>query len=244
MKVLIEPDYAAISTYAADEIFNLIQQQPHAVICIASGDSPKLACQYFVEKALLEQLDISKFFFIGLDEWVGLDGNTKGSCRYDFENRLFRPLQLPSRQYHLFDGKAVDLHAECQKMDTIIQEKGGINLMIVGIGMNGHIGFNEPGVDAALLSHVIALDETTTTVGQKYFDQPVALSQGITLGLGHLLQAKNVILMANGERKAAIVKQAFEEPVSAAVPASILQQLEHGLLLIDEQAAATLNNRG
>lgn len=244
MPLIIQPDYAAISQTAANEIIQLIRQQPNAVICIASGDSPKLACQYFVQQALQEKLDLSQFFFVGLDEWVGLDGSTKGSCRYDFENRLFGPLQLPATQYHLFDGKADDLQEECIKMDAIIEEKGGIDLMIVGIGMNGHIGFNEPGVDASLLSHVIGLDETTRTVGKKYFDEPVALTQGITLGLGHLLQAKKVILMANGERKAPIVQQALEQPVSEGLPASILQQHPQGIWLIDELAAASLNHRG
>lgn len=243
MKVLIQPDYPAISHHAADEIMALLAEKPDAVLCIASGDSPKLACELFVKKVQDTGLDTSRFFFIGLDEWVGLDASTKGSCHYDFVTRLFDPLGIAANQYHLFNGRAADLQKECEEMDRVIREKGGIDLMIVGIGMNGHIGFNEPGVDFNLLSHVIDLDETTLTVGQKYFNQPVTLTKGITLGLAHLMAAKKVLLMANGTKKAAVIQKAVEEPVSNAFPASILQQHPQGVFLVDEAAASSLKNR-
>jgi galactosamine-6-phosphate isomerase len=185
--------------------------------------------------------DVSQFFFIGLDEWVGLPPAVYGSCHNDFQKRLIEPLGLAAKQYHLFDAKAADLQNECALMDKIIEERGGIDLMIVGIGMNGHIGFNEPGVEFDLLSHVSELDEMTVAVGQKYFKEAVVLKKGITLGLRHLSAAKKVLLLANGERKAPVIQKAAEENISPAFPASIMQQHDNGFILVDAAAASLLS---
>jgi glucosamine-6-phosphate isomerase len=233
-------DCETLSAFAASEWATLIKVKPDAVICVASGDSPKLACELFCKKVKEENIDVSQFFFIGLDEWVGLSPETYGSCHNDFQKRLIKPLGLVASQYHLFDAMASDLQYECATMDKIIKQKNGIDLMIVGIGMNGHIGFNEPGVDFNLLSHVIDLDDTTLTVGKKYFKEAVALAKGITLGLAHLMNSKRVFLMANSQRKAAVIKQAIEDAVTNLFPASIMQQHSNGFILVDEEAASLL----
>lgn len=239
MNLTIFRNYDALSAFTADEMIRLLQTKPDAVICMASGSTPKDCCRYFVQKVLSEKIDISQFFFVGLDEWVGLPPALPGSCHYDFKTRLFDPLKMPPTQYHLFNGMATDLQSECKKMDSVITEKGGIDLMIVGIGMNGHIGFNEPGVDFNLLSHVIDLDETTITVGlKKYFTEPVTLKKGITLGLGTLMAAKKVILMASGLTKANVIQQAVEGPITNTFPASIIQQHPEGKIWVDEDAAS------
>lgn len=241
MKVLIYEDYKSLSEFAADEIIRLLREKPAALVCLASGDSPKLTCELFSKKAREENMDLSHFTFIGLDEWVGLSPDTEGSCENDFKKRIFEPLGLPSSQYHLFNGLSDNLEMECVVMDNFIREKGGIDLMIVGIGMNGHIGFNEPGVDFNLLSHVIELDQTTIAVGQKYFKQPVLLTKGITLGLAHVLAAKKVLLIASGIKKATVIKNAVEEPVHNLFPASIMQQHPNGFILVDVAAGSLLD---
>jgi glucosamine-6-phosphate isomerase len=240
MKVQIYKDYASLSLFAAEEIIRLIKEKPATVICLASGDSPKLTCELFTKKAKEKNLDTSKFFFIGLDEWVGLAPDTAGSCHNDFKKRIFEPLDLSPMQYHLFNGLSDNLENECAAMDKIIHEKGGIDLMIVGIGMNGHIGFNEPGTAFNNLSHVINLDEITKSVGQKYFNKPVKLSKGITIGFGHLLNAKKVFLMASGLRKAEVVKKTVAGSVTENFPASIMQRHVTGFILIDEDAGSLL----
>ena len=148
--------------------------------------------------------------------------------------------ELSSSQIHLFNALSKDPAQECLVMDKIIREKGGIDLMIVGVGMNGHIGFNEPGTSFDNYSHVIDLDSTTTSVGQKYFAQPVPLKQGITLGLKHLLESKKVIVLANGIKKAAIIKKVLEDKISNQIPASIIRLHPLGILMIDEEAASLL----
>jgi glucosamine-6-phosphate isomerase len=243
MQLKIYKDYSELSEATAHEIIQLIKRKPDAVICLASGDTPRLTCQLFAEKAVNEKADTSKFTFIGLDEWVGISPVNEGSCRYFFESLLIKPLKLSPSQVNLFDAQSKNLNEECQKMDKVIAEKGGIDLMIVGIGMNGHIGFNEPGVSFDNYAHVIDLDETTTTVGQKYFKGATELKQGITLGLKYLVNSKKAILIANGSKKAPVIKQAIEGAVSNLFPATIIQQHPNGFIMIDEEAATLLNNK-
>jgi glucosamine-6-phosphate isomerase len=241
MTLTVFPTDLQLADFVATEMVELIQSKPGAVICLASGNSPKLSCELFVQKALATDLNTSNFFFVGLDEWVGLGPDTYGSCHYDFETRIFEPLKLASSQYHLFNGLANDLQKECTTMDNVIKEKGGIDLMVVGIGMNGHIGFNEPGSNFNSLSHVAKLEAMTTSIGQQYFNEPMALNKGITLGLAHLMAAKKVLLIANGSAKASVIKKAAEEKPDPSLPATIMQLHPNGFILVDEEAASLLN---
>jgi len=241
MQLKIFKDYHSLSAQAAREIIELIKTKPDAVVCLASGDTPRLTCQLVVEKGIQEKVDFSQFTFIGLDEWVGIPPENEGSCNFFFQTLLIKPLNLSSSQVYLFNALSQNPPEECKKMDTVITEKGGIDLMIVGIGMNGHIGFNEPGVSFTNYSHVIDLDESTITVGQKYFKGSTELKQGITLGLQHLMNSRKAIVIANGAKKAGVIKQAVEGSVSNLFPATIIQQHEKGIVLIDEEAASLLN---
>jgi glucosamine-6-phosphate isomerase len=230
-----------LSNYLAEIMISLIVDKPNALICFASGNSPKKTAEFFVEKVKERNIDCSLFKFIGLDEWVGLSSDVKGSCHNDFKNWLFIPLGIMDSQYHVFDGTSENLQAECSKMDDYIAAQGGIDLMVVGIGMNGHIGFNEPGVDFNLKSHVIALDPITASVGQQYFETPMQLDHGITLGFQHLLAARSVYLIANGSAKADVIKMAVEGEVSSSFPASVMQLHPQGFVLVDESAGAKLD---
>ena len=196
--------------------------------------------ELLVSKIRSRAIDLSRFFFVGLDEWVGIDDSVKGSCAYEFKERFFTPLGIPPSQIHLFNGCAKDLDKECTMMDEVIRTKGGIDLMLVGIGMNGHIGFNEPGVDPGALSHVVPLDPVTKEVGQQYFHLPVEMDHGITLGLEHLLRARVAYLIANGHKKAALIQKAIEGPVTPQFPASIMQSHPNGVVAVDQEAAALL----
>jgi 6-phosphogluconolactonase/glucosamine-6-phosphate isomerase/deaminase len=135
------------------------------------------------------------------------------------------------------------MEAECSKMDAVISEKGGIDLMLVGVGMNGHIGFNEPGVSPQLYSHVINLDTTTQSVGQKYFKESTVLKKGITLGLQHLLEGRQAILMASGQKKSPVMQKALEGPISPEMPASIIRNHEQAYVMLDEDAASLLKTQ-
>ncbi|MBS1655952.1 MAG: 6-phosphogluconolactonase, partial [Bacteroidetes bacterium] len=125
-------------------------------------------------------------------------------------------------------------------MDAVIKQWGGIDLMIVGVGMNGHIGFNEPGTDENLYCHSTELDETTKTVGQKYFAGAPVLTKGLTLGMQHVKKARNVMMLANGSSKASIISKAMKGDVSMAVPASMMRNLSGCLLVLDKEAASLI----
>ena len=243
MQLKIYKDYQSLSDAAANEIIELVKKKPGAVVCMASGDTPRLTCKLFVEKAKTEKVDLAQMTFIGLDEWVGIPSEKDGSCHYFFKTEIFKPLHLSTKQMRLFNAMSVSLEEECRKMDKIIFENGGIDLMIVGIGMNGHIGFNEPGVSFNNYAHVIDLDETTITVGQKYFKTPVVIQKGITLGLKHLQESKKVLLLANGTKKADVIKKTVEEEVTNLFPASIMQMHSNGFVMIDEEAAGLLDHK-
>ena len=240
MRLNIYKNYQELSAQTANEIISLVKNKPDAVLCLATGDSPRLAYKLMVEKVINEKLDFSRCSFIGLDEWVGIPPTSDGTCRYFLENIIFNPLKIAPGQIHLFDALSNDLEKECDSMNKTIVNKGGIDLMIVGVGMNGHVGFNEPGVSISKNAHVIELDEITQTVGQKYFSGPVAIKKGITLGLNQFLQAKEAIMMASGSKKAAVMQKALEEEININMPASIVRKHANGIVMLDEDAASLL----
>lgn len=243
MQLQIFKNYTELSGRVADLIIQQVKERPRSVLCLAAGDTPKLTYAEVVKKAAAQQIDFSQCHFIGLDEWVGIPSANAGSCLYFLHHHLFSPLKIALSHINVFDALSNDLAGECRKMDNAIREKGGIDLVLVGIGMNGHIGFNEPGVAFDLYSHVIALDENTQAVGQKYFSSKTVLSKGITLGLKHFSDARTAILIANGNKKAAVIQKAVQGPVSNQLPASIIQQHKNGWVMIDEEAASLLSNQ-
>lgn len=240
MQIFTYPDYESLSVYAAGKIVSFIKQKPHAVLCVGSGDTPMGTYRQLVRHHREGSVDVSRCTFIGLDEWVGMDASDEGSCQYSLHRELFVPLNIAPENIHQFNAKATDLQAECRRMDEVIAHQGGLDLMIVGVGMNGHIALNEPNTPFDLYSHVVDLDEVTVQVGQKYFSRQTSLTQGITLGLRHLTESREVMLIANGKRKASVVKQALQGTVTEQFPASIIQRHANAWILLDEAAAAEL----
>jgi len=242
MELQIAGDYQSMSEIAANEIIETVKANPEAVISLAGGDTPKLTYAITVKRAREENIDFSRINFIGLDEWVGIPPGNEGSCHYFLQQNIIKPLDLKPGQVHLFNALAEELPAEVEKINSLVAALGGIDLMLVGIGMNGHIGFNEPGASFDNYAHITPLDEFTQAVGQKYFKSATELKQGITLGLKHLLEAKKAILVANGAKKASIVKQVLEGEITEQLPASIMRRHQNSLVLIDREAASLLES--
>ncbi|GAB2600719.1 glucosamine-6-phosphate deaminase [Spirosoma areae] len=215
-----------------------MNQKPNALLCLASGDTPIETYHRFVALAKAGRVDVSQCTFVGLDEWVGFGPDDAGSCSYYVFRDLFTPLDLRPEQVYIFNAKASDLTAECAKIDALIDRHGGLDLLLVGMGMNGHIALNEPGTPFTNGCHVVELAESTKTVGQKYFTQETTLAQGITLGLRHLTEAREVILLVSGAKKASMLRQALTGPITEEVPASILQTHANGQIWVDEGAGS------
>ena len=230
-------DYEALSEATANLIIDVLKQKADALICIASGDTPLGVCKFLAksDKKLFE-----KCTFVGLDEWVGMDENDEGSCKYGIYQNLLIPLNFPAERIKYFDAKAEDLGSECQKINEFIADSGGLDVMLVGVGMNGHIALNEPNTLFGIYAHVSELEEVTKSVGQKYFTKATILTQGITLGLGHLQESKLPILIANGLRKATVINVALTEEVTEQFPATIFQKIENSVVMLDIEAAQKL----
>jgi len=241
--LLIYNDHNTLSLEVADRILRQVESKPDSVLCLAAGDTPRLAYELLAERAARQRIDFARCTFVALDEWLGISPDNEGSCTFFLRNNLFSPLRIAASQIHLFDPLATDPAKECRDMDAFILSKGGIDLMLVGVGMNGHVGFNEPGVPEGLYAHVTDLDATTRTVGQKYFHESTDLQQGITLGLRHLLESRTALLMASGVKKADVIRKALEGPVTTQVPASIIRKHRNGVTLLDEEAATMLKHR-
>jgi glucosamine-6-phosphate isomerase len=240
MKVIIRKSYEDMSAAVADVVLDQVSREPNSLFCFPSGDSPTGMLNILVKRIKEGKADFSKSKFVGLDEWVGMDRNDVGGCKHYMYEKFFDPAGLRKDQIIFFDAKAKDLKAECKMVDNAIADNGGIDLIVVGIGMNGHLGLNEPGSSFENYCHFVDLDDTTKKVAQKYFSDSKVLKQGITLGLKHITEAKTTIVIASGEKKSQIIQKIVEGPVSEQVPGSIMQTLDHGLVIVDEAAASRL----
>jgi glucosamine-6-phosphate isomerase len=234
-------DYNTLSQHTAEYIAGIINKKPDALLCLASGDTPIETYHRFVALVKAGKVDISQCTFVGLDEWVGFGSDDVGSCSYYVYRDLFNPLNLRPEQVHVFDAKASDLAGECKRIDAVIRSKGGLDLLLVGMGMNGHIALNEPGTPFNLGCHVVELAESTKTVGQKYFETETTLTKGITIGLRHLAEARNVVLLVSGEKKAPMLRQALTGPITEQIPASIIQTRPNARVFVDEAAGSLLS---
>lgn len=236
----IHKNHETLSQAVAERVAKVLQEKPHALICLPSGNTPLRLFDILVNQQEIGEIDFSRCTFALLDEWRGMDGQDEGSCRFWIDEKLLNPLGFKAEQIIAFDAKSDDLNGECERVNREIEELGGLDLVVLGVGMNGHLALNEPGTSFATYAHVSTLAPLTAEVGQKYFTKPTSLSEGITLGLRHFLEAKELIVMASGAAKAPVVKRALEGEVTEDFPASVVQRDDKILVMLDEEAAATL----
>jgi glucosamine-6-phosphate deaminase len=240
MEIRIHSNYEDMCRAAASFVAGHIRNKPSALICLPSGDTPTGMLRDLVDDVQEGRLDLSQCHFVSLDEWAGLNGGDEGSCRRYMDEHFFQPLNIGPDRIWFFNGRATDLKEECERIDRLVSSRGGIDLMMVGLGMNGHVGLNEPGTDFGLYAHVSVLAEQTKEVAKKYFREEVPLSHGITLGPRHLLEARIAVLIASGSKKAEIVARSIEGEVALEVPASMLQRHENAFAYLDSDAAGLL----
>jgi glucosamine-6-phosphate isomerase len=237
MQLEVYPDYKTLSRATANRIGKYIHQKPGSLVCLASGHTPLGVFECLVEDVRINKLDVSQCTFVGLDEWVGMNGQDTGSCRHMMDEYFFLPLAIPNKQIAFFDGRAKDLNGEVERINNLIDDHGQLDIMLVGIGTNGHLAMNEPGTPFTTKAHISKLAEETITVGQKYFNTTTKLEMGITLGLKNFADARLPILMANGTKKAAIIKRITTEKSGVHLPATIVQRTEKAVVMVDEETA-------
>ena len=224
MKFIEVDSYQKLSRQAANIISAQVILKPNCVLGLATGSSPLGTYAQLIDWYNKGDVDFSAVTSVNLDEYVGLDGSSDQSYRYFMDHNFFDHINIDKAHTFVPDGRAADLTAECAAYDARLTALGGIDLQLLGIGLDGHIGFNEPADCFDKNTHVVDLDPSTIKANARFFaDEKDVPRQAVTLGMVSIMQAKKILLIANGEAKREILEKAFFGPITPAVPASILQ---------------------
>lgn len=241
MRIICAKDYKEMSEMAADIIGAQVLLKPDAVLGLATGSTPIGTYEELVRRYEAGRLDFSKIKTVNLDEYRGLTKDNDQSYYYFMHSHLFDHININKNNTKVPDGMEPDALKAGQDYENVIKNYGGIDLQLLGLGNNGHIGFNEPGDEFIDKTHVVDLTESTIEANKRFFasidDVP---KQAYTMGIGSIMRAKRVLMVVNGKGKAEIVKEAFFGPITPKVPASILQLHNDFILIGDVEALSCL----
>ena len=243
MEIIIQPTPEAGSIIAARIIAKLVREKPDCVLGLATGSTPLSTYRELIRMHREEALDFSKITTFNLDEYVGLTPGHPQSYRALMAENFFRHVNVDARRTHIPDGMAHDVPAECARYEAAIVAAGGIDLQLLGIGTDGHIGFNEPSSSLASRTRIKTLTERTRADNARFFGGDLAQVpfHCITMGVGTIMASREVLLLAFGANKADAVAAAVEGPITAMNPASVLQMHPVAKCVVDEAAAAKLS---
>lgn len=245
MEIVILPSPSDVARAAADEIALLVESQPTSVLGLATGSSPLGVYEELAMRAEAGTLDFSSTRAFALDEYLGIPADQPQSYAHVIESSVIRPLRMNPSFVQVPDGRAHDLEAACVRFESAIAAAGGVDLQILGIGANGHIGFNEPTSSFASRTRIKTLTPQTRADNARFFPSLDNVpTHCITQGLGTIMEARRIVLVAQGAAKANAISAAVEGPVSSICPASILQHHPRATLFVDEAAAAQLSLAG
>ncbi|MCI6996832.1 MAG: glucosamine-6-phosphate deaminase [Eubacterium sp.] len=241
MRFIVTKDYNDMSRKAANIISAQIINKPNCVLGLATGSTPVGTYKQLVEWYNKGDLDFSEVSTVNLDEYRGLDHDNDQSYYYFMMNNLFKHVNIDLSRTHVPDGTEADPEKACADYEEIVKSYGGIDLQLLGLGHNGHIGFNEPSDDFPKVTHCVDLTESTIKANARFFEKIEDVpTQAYTMGIGTIFKAKRILLIASGKDKAEIVKKAFCGPIVPQVPASILQLHPDVTVVLDEDAASLL----
>lgn len=241
MEVVILPSSKDIGVLAADAIEALVRRKPDAVLGLATGSSPLPIYDELARRHEEEGLSFAQAHGFALDEYVGLPAGHHESYREVIRREFTNRVDIKPENVHGPNGAADDIPAACRAYEEAIQGAGGVDLQILGVGTDGHIGFNEPGSSLASRTRIKTLIEQTRRDNARFFDRLEDVPHHVvTQGLGTIMDARHVILVAAGDSKARAVRDFVEGPVAAICAASVLQLHPHATIVIDEAAAAAL----
>lgn len=237
MKIYCMENYEEMSRKAAGIMAAQIIAKPDSVLGLATGSTPIGMYKELIKGYEAGDLDFSQIKSVNLDEYVGLEPTHDQSYRYFMQTNLFNHVNIDDANTNVPQGLAADPATECERYNQVMRDLGGIDIQVLGMGHNGHIGFNEPDDYFPLETHVVDLQESTINANARFFasadDVP---KQAMTMGIGNIMNAKKILVVVSGEDKAEIVKKAFTGPVTPQVPASILQ-LHPDVILVGDKAA-------
>ena len=240
MRFFCEEDYKAMSRRAANIISAQIILKPDCVLGLATGSSPVGAYQDLVSWCKKGDLDFSEVTSVNLDEYRGLSGDNDQSYRYFMNANLFDHVNIKKSRTYVPDGLEQDSEKACREYDEIIRSVGGVDLQLLGIGHNGHIGFNEPAEEFSRGTQCVDLTESTIEANKRFFESEKDVPrQAYTMGIGTIMRAKKILLVASGADKAEILFKAFTGPITPHVPASILQ-MHPDVTVVGDKASMSL----
>ena len=241
MEVIIQDGYEAISRQGAQIVAHTLNAKPDAVLGLATGSTPLGLYKELVRMHQEEGLDFSQVTTFNLDEYVGLAKQHTQSYHYFMHENLFQHINISEDNIHIPSGTTDNYPAFCESYEQWIVECGGIDLQVLGIGSDGHIAFNEPGSSLSSRTRIKTLTSQTIEDNARFFESPDEVpAYSITMGVGTILEARKIILLANGANKAAAVAGAIEGPVTSMCTASALQMHPDTIFLLDHEAAGGL----
>lgn len=245
MRIYEAADYQGMSRRAANIISAHVILKPNCVLGLATGSTPVGAYKQLIEWYKKGDLSFAETMSVNLDEYKGLAPSHAQSYRYFMQFNLFDHIDIKPENTHVPNGLVADAEAECRRYNQVIRDLGGIELQLLGLGHNGHIGFNEPDQAFELETHVVDLTESTIEANKRFFAREEDVPrQALTMGIKNIMQAKKILVVASGEDKADIVLRAFTGPVTPQVPASILQLHPDVTLVCDVPALSKLKATG
>jgi glucosamine-6-phosphate deaminase len=243
MKLVILPDAAAVAAYGARIFIQQIARKPDSVLGLATGSTPVALYQQLIAAYQAGAVSFRQVRSFNLDEYLGLSGAHPQSYRYFMQQQLFDHVDILPQHSFVPQGDARDPIAACADYEQALKQQGGIDLQLLGIGRNGHIGFNEPSSSLRSRTRVKTLTRATIEDNARFFAadefQP---HLSLTMGIGTILESKKLLLLATGDNKAAAIQACVEGPLTAACPASALQLHEQAIVIIDEAAASGLSD--
>lgn len=244
MRIYVMSDYQQLSKKAANLVASQIRLKPDSVLGLATGSTPEGMYKELVRLHKQDDLDFSEIVTFNLDEYCGLDKDNPQSYYYFMMKNLFSQVNIRLENIHIPDGKATHIDTECKRYEKAIRNAGGIDLQVLGIGRNGHIGFNEPDVKFEAVTHLVYLDEETIIDNSRFFDNIEDVPKAaISMGIKTIMQSKKIILLACGSEKAGIIKEALEGAITPETPASVLQIHPDVTVILDRKAAVLLRKR-
>ncbi|UOQ43275.1 glucosamine-6-phosphate deaminase [Halobacillus salinarum] len=237
MNVIVAADYEDLSAITAKIIAEKVRKNPRIVLGLATGSTPLGTYNELVEAYQQKQLDFSQVSSLNLDEYIGLDPDHPQSYHVFMKKHLFNHINIDEKNTFIPDGLAANLHEECRRYEEIISQIGPPDLQLLGIGENGHIGFNEPGTPFNSFTHIVDLAASTREANARFFHSFEEVpNQAITMGIGSILRSSEILLLASGKRKAAAIKRLLKGETDEQFPASVLSEHPNVTLIVDEDA--------
>lgn len=241
MKVVVAKDYREICKLVSRIFAAQVTLKPDSVLGLATGSTPVGMYQELVQMYQEGRIDFSHVRTVNLDEYAGLSEDNDQSYRYFMNHNLFDHININKENTNVPNGTAADLQAECERYEQVVADMGGVDIQLLGIGNNGHIAFNEPCGEFPEKTHVVDLTQSTIEANARFFESMDDVpKKALTMGIGTIMKAKKIVLMANGPKKAQTIYDTVYGPITPEVPASVLRLHPDVTIFVDEQAGALL----